>query len=261
MSSIISFDIETGPQPLDRLKSILPAWNPDSVGPPPAEFNPDSVKLGALKDPAKIEAKIEEAERKHVASIADYYRKKDGGEAEYWEAILKDAALSAVTGQVVAIGYLGKNENLHLAVDGVSEHHLLTQFWKVYQTCRAGRRSLVGFRIKGFDVPFIAQRSWMLGVEVPATILTPTGFLDSLFIDLDDRWKCGNREVWGKPGHGTLDTIAKSLGLDGKPTDCTGADFAKLLWSDKPEDRESAKGYLSGDLRMVMQIAERMGVA
>lgn len=256
----LAFDIETSPQPIDKLKAILPPWNPDSVGPHPGEFDPKSVKLGNLKDQAKIDEKIEEANKKHVAAIADYYKKKDGGAAAYWEAILQDAALSAVTGQVVAIGYQGNKTTTHLAIDGTSEHHLLTQFWKIYKQSRTERRSMVGFNIKQFDVPFIAQRSWMLGIEVPATLITPPGrYLDSLFVDLDEIWKCGNRG-WAKPGHGSLDTICKALGLVGKPDDCSGAEFSKLLYG-TPEQRAAAVRYLEGDLRMTAELAERLGIA
>lgn len=259
--AIIAFDIETGARPLDELKAILPPWNPDSVGPHPGEFNASAVKLGNVKDPAKINDKIADARAKHEAAVADYAAKQETGEVDHWQKIYEEAALAAVTGQVVAIGYRGAETKLHLAVDGVTERHLLVQFWKTYKHARATSRKMVGFRIKNFDIPFLAQRSWMLGVEVPQTILTPTFYLDSLFLDLDDLWKVGNRGSWGKPGFGTLDTIAKSLGIAGKPDDCTGAEFAGLLWSGKPEDREKAERYLEGDLRMVAEVAERLGVS
>jgi hypothetical protein len=257
--AIIAFDIETSALPLEKLQSILPPWNPDSVGPHPGEFDPKNVKLGRMTDEVKIAATIEAAQQKHMQAIVDYHERKDNGEANYWAKIQEDAALSPITGQVCAIGYQGQKTQIHTAVGDVSEEHLLTQFWKVYRSARAAHKKMVGFNIKAFDVPFLARRSWMLGVEVPKTILTPTNYLDSLFIDLREIWGVGYRGS-DKPGFGTLDTIAKALGLQGKPDDCTGAGFAKMLWSDDPADREKAIRYLEGDLRIVVEVAERLGV-
>jgi DNA polymerase III epsilon subunit-like protein len=258
--SLIAFDIETGPLPIERLREILPPFDPSAIGPHPGSFDPSTVKVGNLKDAKKIAEKIESAELAHNKAVADYESKLANGEPAYWQSIVEDAALSAITGQVVAIGYQGKKETLHCAIDGITEFQLLTQFWKVYQQGRAERRPLVGFNIKGFDVPFVAQRSWMLGVDVPATITTATGYLDPVFIDLAERWKVGNRGAWGKPGYGTLDTIAKALGIAGKPDNCKGAEFASKLYG-SPEDRAIALSYLSSDLRMTVEIAARLGVA
>lgn len=257
--AIIAFDIESAALPLETLKSILPPWNPDSVGPHPGEFKLESVKLGRMTDEAKIAATIAAAEQKHMAAIVDYHARKDNGEANYWAEILDKAALSPITGQVCAIGYQGQKTQIHTAVDAVTEEHLLTQFWKVYKSARSANKKMVGFNIKAFDVPFLARRSWMLGVEVPKTIMTPTMYLDSLFIDLREVWGCGYRGT-DRPGFGTLDTIAKALGLQGKPDDCSGANFATMLWSDDPADREKAIRYLEGDLRIVVEVSERLGV-
>jgi hypothetical protein len=257
---VIVFDIETGPLPLDTIKQILPAWDPDSVGPHPGSFDESNVKLGRLVDADKIAEKKREALEKYNKSLADYFTKKDNGEANYWKDIQEKAALSAVTGQVVAIGYHGRKRMIQAAIDGVNERSLLTYFWKTYLDARQTNRSMVGFNSKAFDIPFIVQRSWIIGVEVPKSILTPTGYLDSTFIDLMERWKCGNRS-FGQPGHTTLDAVCRACGLPGKPDDCTGADVARLLWSDKPEDREKALSYIDGDIESTLQLAQRLGVA
>ena len=46
----VIFDIETGPLPIERIKEILPPFDPESLGNPPGEFDPKSVKTGNLKD-------------------------------------------------------------------------------------------------------------------------------------------------------------------------------------------------------------------
>ena len=56
-STKLFFDIESGPQPDAYLSTVLPA------------FNPEDVKLGNIKDPEKIAAKIEEARCNHFTNF------------------------------------------------------------------------------------------------------------------------------------------------------------------------------------------------
>jgi len=52
----VIFDIETRPRSAQEIASLIP------------EFDPDSVKVGNLKDPYKIEEKIKSAEENHLSS-------------------------------------------------------------------------------------------------------------------------------------------------------------------------------------------------
>lgn len=252
----VIFDIETGPLPLDQLQQLLPPFDRSTV-PNPGEFDPEVVKLGNVKDQAKIDEKIAAAREKHEQAVRDYANQLCRAEEAYWQSIQERAALSAVTGQVVAIGYQGNKTLLRY---GVSERAMLIEFWKQYRACRSASRPMVGFNTKSFDVPFLAQRSWILGVGVPPTILTATGYLDSTFVDLRDRWQCGNR--WGgEKGYGTLDVVCRSCGLPGKADGCDGVNFAAMLASDDDAQREVALDYLRNDLAMTSALADRLGVS
>lgn len=92
------FDIETCPKSDEEIERIAPA------------FDPDSVKLGNIKDAEKIQAKIEQAQESHLESIID----KAGLRAQYSNPI--------------AIGYLDSdgNEKLHFDEPKV----LVEYFWK-----------------------------------------------------------------------------------------------------------------------------------
>lgn len=258
MSGIIVWDIETGAQSPDTIKSVLPPWSPDSIGSHPGEFNPATVKLGNTKDKDKIDAKIAEAAEKHAAAVQAYEQKLATGESTYWQEAMDKAALSAVIGCIVAIGYHGKKRLLHIVNSAIDERFIINEFWKTYASARQTRRQMVGFRIKPFDLPFIIQRSWILGLDVPPEVFTPTGYLDQTFVDLEERWKCGNRS-FGLPGHGTLDAICRAMCIGCKPNDCTGADFAKLIATGNPEDFAKAQSYLDNDIDMTVALAERLG--
>lgn len=255
---MIVFDIETGALPLEEIKRTLPPFDRSSI-PHPGEFNPDSVKLGRL-GPEKAAAKIAEAKEKHAKAVANHKTSIEHAEAAYWQSALKRGALSSVTGQVVAIGYLGRKTELDLAGKHRDERDILLRFWEIYQMCRADKRRLVGFNSNYFDVPFIVQRSYVNAIDVPRTVLTPTNYLDGTFVDLADRWKAGNRRG-GEKGHGTLDTICKALNVPGKFGEMKGADFAAALNSGDDELRAKAIKYLESDLEATQAVANRLSVS
>jgi hypothetical protein len=124
--SIIVFDIETGPLPDDQLLPMIPP------------FDAAEIKCGNL-GPEKAAEKVEAARAEHLAKY------------------VSRAALSALTGQVLAIGYKRDDS---AAIDGRTERQMLLRFWERCETELARDGKLVGHNILAFDLPFLAQRSW-----------------------------------------------------------------------------------------------------
>ncbi len=251
---MLVFDIETAPRAADELKQVVEPFDPASVRLPVGDFDPATVKLGNLKDPAKVSAKIAEAQAEFEAAKTNGPKLLAEAENNYWLDCLGRAALSPLTGRVLAIGYFNPQKD-KAAINGdgtpAGEVQLLTNFWRKYNECRAANRRLIGFNILGFDVPFLVRRSWLLGVDVPETLFDPSGrYLDRLFVDLLARWKCGNNGESVK-----LDTLARYFGVGAKPDGVSGADFAQL-WD---TDREKAIEYLVNDLKLTAGCAARMG--
>lgn len=207
----IVFDIETGPLPASEIAAMLP------------EFDPAEVKVGNLKDPEKIAAKIAEAKANHLADFSER------------------AALSAVTGRVLCIGWLADGLFSYFGND--DEAQLLRDFWPETKGAE-----LIGFNIIPFDLPFLIRRSWKLGVPVPANIRHGRFFADTI-TDLRAEWQLGNREF-----RGGLDYVARFLALGAK--NGSGKDFA-AAWE---TDRKGALAYLENDCRLTAEIAERMGI-
>tara|TARA_R110000824_G_scaffold401783_1_gene616203 strand:- start:26035 stop:26679 length:645 start_codon:yes stop_codon:yes gene_type:complete len=204
------FDIETGPLPdAELLQMIKP-------------FDASEVKLGNIKDPDKIAAKIHEREINHFADARD------------------KAALSPLTGRVLAIGLLtGLDED---CLDS-SEASILENFWRRF---RNSTNYFIGFNSNTFDLPFLIKRSWKHNVLVPLSVRDGR-YWSKRFIDLRDTWQLGDRQA-----SGSLDRICCHFGLEGK--NGNGKDFARLFELDK----ELALDYLRNDLRMTREVAERM---
>lgn len=262
MATII-FDIETGPLPVEQIEHVLGPFDPASVDCydlEPQDFDESAVKYGNVKLADKRAAILQAAREEHAAQqatiLADGPRLRQErilrAQAEHAAKLTEKAALSAVTGQVLAIGYKGQSRSL--VIGEPDEPGILANFWQRYSQARTNGHRLVGFNIRGFDLPFLMRRSWVLGIDVPETVMGAGGryFDQAVFVDLMDRWGCGATNDRIK-----LDTLAKTFGLPGKPDGINGGDFARL-WA---EDRERAICYLLTDLELTAGCAARMGIA
>jgi hypothetical protein len=218
---MLIFDCETGPLPREQLEAICP------------EFSPETVACGNLKDPDKIAAKCAEAKQR-------------------W---FDDAALSAATGRVLAIGYLSPEKD-KLALDhGRDEADLLASFWKQFVKIRNEGRKLIGVNILSFDVPFLVRRSWILNVDIPSTVREGRYF-DKSLVDLRDVWLCGQMQ---QSCESSLNHMSLALGVGSKPAGINGGDFARLYFGSEVE-KQQALDYLTNDLQLTAKVARRIGV-
>jgi hypothetical protein len=208
--SAIVFDIETAPLPRADLAECVPTFEAPSN----------------WKDPEKIRAHVAEKEAS-------------------WH---QSAALSAVTGRVLAIGWLDAyHGDLGFFASGDEAADLAT-FWALVAPSGYLSADLVGFNSNRFDLPFLIRRSWRLGVPVPTQFLGGR-YLPRECIDIMDTWRCGVRE--DSIG---LDALARFLGVGRKTGD--GADFVSL-WD---MNREAALDYLANDLRLTLRCAHALGL-
>lgn len=244
-------DIETQPQPDDYIRSILPPYSHKSK--PPGEFNPASVKFGQTKDPTKRAEKLAACQEKHAAAVAGFNDELADGEREYYATAIDRAALSATTGKIAAIGVLDASSSRQaiLGQDG-NEAKTIEWFFKIYAKAKQEERSIVGFNIFGFDLPFIAQRAMILNVDIPGDFIEKNRYWHRIFVDLADIWTFGRRLQMPKLGE-----LCAVFGMAGKSG--SGADFHKL-WNGDPSERQQAIDYLKNDLDITVAVARRMGV-
>lgn len=202
-------DIETGARPIAEIEPLLPAITA------PANY----------KDAEKIRAYIEQRRAE----------------------LLSDAALDATLGRVLAVGIL-RHDSPPQFITPDDEAALLRDTWRELDDKAAGEIT-VTFCGHRFDFPFLARRSWALGVAVPEWFPRDGRFPRHAFYDLAELWQCGDRTETI-----SLDRLARVLGLPGKTGD--GADFARLF----REDRPAALAYLENDLKLTRAIFERVSV-
>lgn len=249
----VVWDIETAPLPEDQLRALL---NYPDITPwvDPGEFRPETVKIGNTKNKELIEEKIESARfawcearaKGRETHVANYNAAKLQAE----QSLIEGAALSAVTGCVVAIGYtLDKQTLIDMVGDDLTERDLLLLFWRRFNAAIGARWPMIGFNIFGFDLPFLIRRSWFHGIAVPETVLGKGRYWHPQFIDLAQTWQLGQYRTFI-----SLDDVCRFFGLHGK--NGNGAHFHKLLET----DRAAAEAYLTNDLKITWSVAEKMGV-
>jgi hypothetical protein len=218
----IYFDIETIALPAERRQWMKP--------------DRDSVSLGNLKDPIKIEAKIAE-------------------EMAAWERG-DDAALDALQGQVALIGYAVNDGPVqHLQLDG-DEGDLLLQWWALVENLGipqqdSNRRKdvrLVAHNVR-FDAPFLIRRSWMLDA-MPKSL---AWLVDDLmqyrpqhWLDTGLRWALGDRQPFVRK----LAHIAPPFGATVKESEVTGATFGHW-WR---LDRAACLAYNAQDVEATRRV-------
>lgn len=247
---MIIFDIET--MPLPDLK--IPPLDESPFA--PSEFDPASVKTGNIKDIDKIQAKIEEARKAHEQQQAGLAAALEAAKIKHRDEFVSKAALSAVTGRVLVIGYYSPAKNGFVISGGMGtadEERAIASFWEQARKCRVEGRSLIGLNIFEFDLPFLMRRSWILGIDVPDWILDKDRYWNTVFVDLRRRWLCGQ---YGVNVKSNFDELGTAFATGGKPEGINGGDFARL-WV---EDNQRAREYLMNDLKQPAMWAERMGV-
>lgn len=203
------FDIETAPLPEADIAHLVPEFSA------PANYK-DEIKIRAYLDAARVK----------------------------W---LEEAALNAMTGRVLVVGVSRPTvSDCQLEFLEGDEEFILETFWGMFSTGGFERLPWVGFNCKGFDLPFLIQRSWHLKVPLPA-VFSGRYFSDRI-IDLMEVFSC-----FQKGAKVSLDRVSKFLGSGEK--NGNGADFAKLYAS----DRAKALEYLANDIKLLQSNAALMG--
>ena len=246
----MSFDIETGPLPDDQLMRLCPAAK---LPKHPGEFILSGVKLGNLKDPLKIQDKIDAAFDSHQAAVGANDDACVAAIEQNFAAFRDKAALSATTGRVVAIG-VAESHGIDIIGDGQeSEEFILSEFWGTVTDCLKFSISMIGFNTKGFDLPFLIRRSWMLGVPIPAGVRQGR-YWNDLFVDLMEVWNQGER------GYVKLDVLCTAFGLPGKVVEVDGVEISGATFHEvwNSESRDVAVEYLRGDILLPVELARRM---
>ena len=155
-------------------------------------------------------------------------------------------ALNAMTGRVVCIGMLidDGTSATEIVVADDDEHRLITEFWRTV----APTDVIVGHNVQEFDLRFLRQRSWILGIP-PSRTIDARRYYTKDVIDSLQVWT----EWSGNKKGITLDALASTLGCGAKTSN--GANVARW-WAER--DLESIRTYCLEDVRIAYRVYCRL---
>jgi len=150
-------------------------------------------------------------------------------------------ALDALTGRIVCIGMLfDDGQRLSEAVlADENERRILEEFWAAIRPTDL----LVGHNILEFDLPFVRQRSWILGIK-PSRALDLRKYYTGDVVDTMHVWT-----NWGYKKGVTLDNLGTALGCGAKTGH--GTDVAHW-WAVR--DLQSIATYCMEDVRLTYRV-------
>jgi hypothetical protein len=223
-ASPLVFDIETAP--IANAK--------DFIDPPDL----DDIKAPAnYKDPEKIAAFIEDAK---VKTLADFER-----------ACSDKGALDFNLARIVALGWWTERHGIQTALcrDEQDERQAIGHLWDL------GRhRSLVGFRVREFDLPMLIQRSRLLDIPYPVLDLGRYARGTSI-CDLYDVLTFNDLRQEHLMRR-TARAFARRFGIVVDDT-VAGAEVPALIVAG---DWESVRGHVMSDVTMMVALAQKLRI-
>lgn len=181
-----------------------------------------------LKDPEKVKADIETRTKEREERLG----------------------LDWNVGRIVAIGtWTAQDEFMSVSCqDEEWEAAALSAFWEI-----AKSRTIIGFNCKSFDLPYLIQRSRLLGVRAPWLDLgkyTQKGVID-LFLELTFSQGTYDQGAMRR----TLRAFATRFGVD-VPDETSGKDVAAMV---EAGDWAGIKAHCLADVEMTLGLARKLG--
>jgi len=195
------------------------------------ELDPASAKAMSKDDAVK-------AWQEHFAPIK---AEQDG--IDNWRKTSFDGA----QGELFSVAWAVSDEEVLGMYRGLSEcetSFLDSVFASIKETVGNHSPFFIGQYVAGFDLKFLFKRAVILGVEPPFK-LPFSGRHDQQFYDLQQAWE-------GFNGKCSLDTMCKSLGIEGKPDDIDGSqvwdyvekgEYEKVMEYNKYDVEQTRKVY------------------
>ncbi len=165
------------------------------------------------------------------------------------EAIAK-TALSGLHGHICCIGWAW-NESEPQAIISREEAELISRaFGEIGAGLTGfGPPVIVGHNLLGFDLRFIWQRAFALGVSLPGWVPRNPRPWDDTAFDTMQAWS-------GPRDYVSLDSLAKALGLPGKTAN--GSDVAGM-W--QRGEFEAIATYCKSDIEITRNVHRKMRLA
>jgi hypothetical protein len=269
-------DIESVPRSESELIAMMPEElrNPimpqEIASPEPPDLSKCPVYGGdKAKQHAWVEKTSKEWEAKTEKAKEDWQLKAGCAKQDF----ISSAALHAPRGQVKIIGIRNLEKKLTVCTicDATKEEIAKIRAVKLWPCAvefnfldektaldkfhdlvieMENKSKFIGYYIAGFDFPFLLRRAMILGAKIATKLRRGRYFDNNLYIDLDEEYKMGEREL----KIGGLTGLSKILGVTVK--EGSGEGFHRI-WRDDPV---AAVLYHLNEAQVIEECGRKMGV-
>lgn len=179
-------------------------------------------------------------------------REKAAKLAEHEQDVTNGAALDRYTGRIAALGWWTAEGGYSTrpCQDEAAEAVALTEWWAV-----SAHRTIIGYNCKGFDLPYLTARSWLLRVPCPAPDFGKYGRVAITDLYHMLTFNEGKYDKGLMPR--SLRAFAGRFGLAAEDDEHSGADVPALV---RAGDWDAVLAHLLADLRITVGLAQRLGV-
>jgi DNA polymerase elongation subunit (family B) len=215
----------------DDINTSAIVFDLETAGHPDADCYLEPVQPAKnLVDPAKVQADIEKRTQERLDKIA----------------------LDWNVGRIVALGWWTEEHGTEVVVcaDEMQERNALGRFWS-----ESRHRTLVGYNAKGFDCPYLIQRSRLLGVPHPVS-LDLGKYSERGVIDLFLRLTFNNGTYDQGAMRRTLKAFCRRFGID-VDDDVNGSEIPALVAAG---DWKAVEAHCRADIGLTVALARKLGV-
>lgn len=212
------------------------------------QYNPNPIpKVKLFFD---IETLPSEEKTKEVAIEVGRQRKirsRKGDEDRVdLEQIYRETGFDGTFGRICCIGFIKEDGVVQRGVLSGDEKEMLREFWRLSENVDR----FIGHNVYEFDLPFLYQRSYILGVKPRK--LSFAKYRDLPIYDTQYEWS-----IWAfdKSKNHKLDTLAKVLGLPTSKDEMDGS----MVWDFFQNGRQKEIcDYCLKDVELVRKVYYRM---
>ncbi len=183
-------------------------------------------------------------EKKKILQEFHKARVNEGKEKQTFEEFIEKTGLDGTFGRIACIGYAINNEKVQV-LSG-DEKEIIKKFWDISENINL----FIGFNVIDFDLRFIYQRSYILGVK-PGKELSFRRYISYPIYDVMYEWT-----KWNTQNKPSLDKLAKAFGFPtSKGGDVEGKNVAKAY--EQGRIKEICE-YCMKDVELTRKIYKRM---
>jgi len=170
------------------------------------------------------------------------------------ELYIEKAPLLPEFGKIICMsfGMFGEDGKLHImTIVEDDEEKLMNRIAKVFSRASGSKKSLCGFNIKSFDIPWIVRKLYKYNIDIPLSLnFVGVKPWEILITDIHDIWKgLGRYNI-------SLAEVCYELGIESPKKIMSGEEVHEYYWN--KNDIKSIMTYCEGDVNSIIKIAEKL---